>query len=249
MSAVACACESSLLSQTTLSPNLFKKNINFENVFLLWEWVSFCFLNSRTNILGTTTLYEIRSICCVGAFSRVIDVFGGGEKGGKADAATFSDGEKENPSLLPFFPGGSGGGQLSGLETFGGSLDPPPPLWGSGEKLFPPSVVVAPPPILSVRRKRRDSTEILSAVSKFRTYLAFMWESTSCLKLFSYFCQGLVKYSFFLGQSRWKGGRRESDNIGGGGGGGEKEEKEEKEELLALVFPSLSFCLSTFVTN
>lgn len=108
MSAVACACESSLLSQTTLSPNLFKKNINFENVFLLWEWVSFCFLNSRTNILGTTTLYEIRSICCVGAFSRVIDVFGGGEKGGKADAATFSDGEKENPSLLPFFSGGRG---------------------------------------------------------------------------------------------------------------------------------------------
>ncbi len=47
----------------------------------------------------------------------------------------------------------------------------------------------------------------------------------------------------FLGQSRWKGGRRESDNIGGGGGGGEKEDKE---ELLALVFPSLS--LSFFLS-
>ncbi len=214
--------------------------------FSLWEWVSFCFLNSCINILGTTTLYEIRSICCVGAFSRVIDVFGGGEKGGKRMLRHFWTRKKRTLLCCPFFRGVGGAtfwvGNFRRLSRSSSSS------LGSGEKLFPLSVVVAPPPILSVRRKRRDSTEILSAVSKFRTYLAFMWESPSSLKLFSYFCQGLVKYSTFWANPDGREGG-ESPIISAAAEE-EEERRKRKKSCWRLSFPlSLSVCLSTFVTN
>ncbi len=153
------------------------------------------------------------------------------EKRGESGCCDILGRGKREPFSAFFF--WEEGGQLSGLETFGGSLDPPP-LWGSGEKLFPLSVVVAPPPILSVRRKRRDSTEILSAVSKFRTYLAFMWESPSSLKLFSYFCQGLVKYSTFWANPDGREGG-ESPIISAEGE--EEERKKRKKSCRRLSFP------------